>query len=165
MEYGLSLGSNVGDRLNNLESARDVIADITGVRVTGQASVYETAPVDVLPEYDDLLFLNTIVIVDTDLLPDVLHRELIAIENRLGRVRGNEQNAPRPIDIDLIYADDIVSNTETLILPHPRWAERRFVVEPLAEIRPDLIIDAERGMVKDVLLSLPKIPCVVLFKG
>ena len=156
MEYGLSLGSNQGNRLQNIKTAIALIADLDNVNIVAEASVYETMPVDVKIEYKDLLFLNTILIIETNLLPDVLHKELIRIESELGRVRGKDQNAPRPIDIDIIYAGDIVSDDPALTLPHLRWAERRFVVEPLAEVRPGLIINADKGTVKDVLLSLPE---------
>ena len=155
MEYGLSLGSNLEPRLGNIMAACDLIADIAGIKTVEQASVYETAPVDVPKEYEHLAFLNTVVIVETDLEPANLHDRLQEIESKIGRVRSKEQNAPRLIDIDLIYATGITCNTETLILPHPRWAERRFVVEPLAEVRPDLVIDVTKGTVSDVLLSLP----------
>lgn len=163
MEYGLSLGSNLENRIDNIRSASDMIDDIDGVSISEQASIYETAPVGISPEYEHLLFLNTILIIETKLLPATLHKELVKIEIELGRVRNSEQNSPRTIDIDIIYADHAISNTETLILPHPRWAERRFVVAPLAEVRPDLIIDSAKGTVKDILLSLPLEPRVVLF--
>ena len=156
MEYGLSLGSNLEDRLGNIRSACDMIADIDGACIIEQASIYETAPVDVPEAYKHLAFLNTVVIVETDLAPAALHEKLQEIEGALGRVRGKEQNAPRSIDIDMIYAEGVISDTATLILPHPRWSERRFVVEPLAEIRPDLVIDVGLGSVSSVLLSLTK---------
>ena len=154
MEYGLSLGSNLEPRLDNIMAACDLIADIDGVHVEERATVYETVPIDVPQEYEHLSFLNTILIIETEMEANTLHEKLQEIENRLGRVRGEIRNAPRPIDIDLIYADGMTSGTATLILPHPRWAERRFVVEPLAEVRPGLIIDAAKGTVSDVLLSL-----------
>ncbi len=164
MEYGLSFGSNLEDRLINIRSACSMVDDIAGLSISDKASVYETAPVGVMPEYEHLLFLNTILIIETDLLPAVLHAELIKIEAELGRVRGKDQNAPRPIDIDIIYADGVTLNTATLTLPHLRWAERRFVVQPLAEVRPNLVISAGKGTVKDVLLSLPIEPRVVLIE-
>ncbi len=165
MEYGLSLGSNIEDRQANIQSAIDMIGDIEGLLIVDKSALYETAPVDVLQEYEHLSFLNTVVIVESDLLPAKLHTELQGIENRLGRVRGKDQNAPRPIDIDLIYADGVTLNTATLILPHPRWAERRFVVQPLAEVRAGLVIDKALGPVNNVLLSLPEEPEVIMFKG
>ena len=154
MEYGLSLGSNLEPRLDNIMVACELIAAIVGVRIEERATVYETVSIDVPQEYEHLSFLNTILIIETELEANILHAKLQEIENRLGRVRGEIRNAPRPIDIDLIYAEGITSNTEKLILPHPRWAERRFVVEPLAEVRPDLMIYAAKGTVSDVLLSL-----------
>jgi 2-amino-4-hydroxy-6-hydroxymethyldihydropteridine diphosphokinase len=165
MEYGLSLGSNVGDRLANLVAARRRIAGLPGTRIAGASAVYETEPVDVAAQFRNMAFLNTTLVVESDLKPEQLGAELREIEDALGRVRSADRNAPRSVDVDIIYADALEMETETLTLPHPRWASRRFVVQPLADIRPDLTLTAGTPTVREVLLSLPDKPEVVLFSA
>ena len=163
MEIGLSLGSNLGDRLQNLQDARDALAALPGVSLVARSAVYETEPVDVLPEHADQSFLNTVVIIVTDRdvtdVADAIH----AIEDSFGRVRAGDRNAPRPLDIDMIYADQTSHRTNALRLPHPRWSERRFVVAPLADVRPDLILPGRTTTVAAILLALPRSPKVVPF--
>ena len=155
MEYGLSLGSNLGNRFANLKNAGIMINKIPGVSVKAGSSVYETEPVGVREENKNLLYLNSVLIVESALSPAVMLARLMEIEAALGRMRSADRNAPRLIDIDIIYADDIIMETASLTLPHPRWAERRFVVEPLAEVRPDLVIDKEKWPpVRELLRAL-----------
>ena len=163
MEIGLSLGSNLGDRLALLAEARRRILAIPGLTLTAQASVYETEPVGVAPAFSELLYLNTVLIVES--APDVpaLSRRLHAIEDRMGRRRGPDRNSPRPIDIDILYADGLRLATAEVRVPHPRWKERRFVVQPLAEVRPDLALPGEPRTVGEVLRSLPEGPRVACF--
>jgi 2-amino-4-hydroxy-6-hydroxymethyldihydropteridine diphosphokinase len=163
MEYGLSLGANLGDRLANLSEAKRRIAGLPRTAVVAASPVYETEPVDVAPRFRDVSFLNAAIAIASDLGLDPLHAALHAIEQSMGRVRSADRNAPRPVDIDIIYADGVVLDTEALALPHPRWASRRFVVQPLADIRPDLVISAGGPTVRAVLLSLSEKPDVVLF--
>lgn len=155
MEAGLSLGSNVGDRLERLRAARDRIAALPGVRLVAQAPLYETEPVGVKPEHKHLLFLNTVLIVETSRTLDDLQAALSAIEKDLGRVRGEDRFAPRLIDVDILYCGDHVSETDRLTLPHPRWSKRRFVVQPLADVRPDLRLPGFTKSVREILASLP----------
>jgi 2-amino-4-hydroxy-6-hydroxymethyldihydropteridine diphosphokinase len=163
MEFGLSVGSNLGDRLANLQQARTRLASVPGVRLLAQSPVYETEPVGVDPEDQDKAFLNAILILETDLPPRDLAARLLAIEAGMGRRRDAQRNAPRVIDIDLIYAGSLTIRTPDLSVPHPRWASRRFVVQLLADVRPDLMLPGERRTVRQVLQSLPEVPTVALF--
>jgi len=166
MEIGISLGSNMGDRLANLREARERISRLPGVRLTAVSPVYETEPVGVSPAYRHLRFLNAVVVAESEIEPARLLSLFRRIEEDMGRKRGADRNEPRPIDIDIIYADSLVERDGgDLNLPHPRWAERRFVVAPLADARPDLVLPGQTMSVKDILLTLPERPAVVLFSS
>lgn len=155
MEVALSLGSNLGDRMATLRAARDRIRALPGVQVVAQAPVYETEPVGVKPAYAHLHYLNTVLVVDTDRPVEALHEDLARIEDALGRVRQEDRFAPRTLDIDILYAGPQVRGTDTLTLPHPRWAGRRFVVQPLADVRPDTVVPGTQAPVREVLRRLP----------
>jgi len=163
VEYGLSLGSNLGDRLRNLRAARDRVCALPGAALLAQSRVYETEPVDVSAAYRDLAFLNAVLVVESGMPPRVLHARLHAIEAELGRERSGDRNAPRAIDIDLLYAGDLRVRDAVLTVPHARWAERRFVVQPLADVRPNRVLPGEPRTVREVLFALPREPAVVPF--
>lgn len=163
MECGLSLGSNLGDRLAHLKTARDRLAAVPGVRLLAQAPVYETEPVGVRPEYAHLPYLNTVLIVASDLSPRDLHAACARIEEEAGRVRGEDRFAPRTLDIDVLYAGGGPSADPALVLPHPRWAQRRFVLQPLADVRPGLVLPGAAATVRAVLDALPAGEPVRLF--
>jgi len=163
MEFGLSLGANLGDCLENLKQAKAKIASTPRLRLAGLSRVYETVPVDVAPEFMQHYFLNAVVIVESSLSPKNLSARLHIVEAEMGRTRNTQRNAPRPIDIDIIYAGNVRIDTTALTIPHPRWARRRFVVQPLADVRPDLKLPGENRSVIQVLLSLPEPPEVVLY--
>ncbi|MGA2511380.1 MAG: 2-amino-4-hydroxy-6-hydroxymethyldihydropteridine diphosphokinase [Candidatus Acidiferrales bacterium] len=129
----LSLGSNLGDRAQNLARAIEALG-AHGVRVTRQSSLYETEPVDVR---GGGWFLNCAVEAETDLMPRQLMNALLAIERTLGRRRervAEGPKEPRKIDMDILLFGSTVVNMPELEIPHPRMAERRFVLVPLAEI-------------------------------
>ena len=128
----LGLGSNLGDRGENLNKALDYLEQ--RLKVTEVSSVYETEPVGNIQQP---YFLNMALKVYTRLAPEELLLLAKGIERKLGRLPG-KRNAPRPIDIDiLLYGDEVIKTAE-LTIPHPRLAERAFVLVPLAEIAPDL---------------------------
>ncbi|HLW76150.1 MAG TPA: 2-amino-4-hydroxy-6-hydroxymethyldihydropteridine diphosphokinase, partial [Bryobacteraceae bacterium] len=129
----LGLGSNVGDRAAHLAQARQRIA-ASDVRIVRASSIYETAPRDLLDQPD---FLNQVLECETDLLPRVLLATLQKIERAMGRKR-IVAKGPRVIDIDILLIGASVIETENLQVPHPRMADRRFVLEPLAELAPEL---------------------------
>jgi len=124
----LSLGSNLGDREGNLRAALDRLHP---VRIS---PIYETEPVDYT---DQPLFLNLVAEMDTSLSPRDLLRFTQMIEEDLGRVRGIPKG-PRTLDIDILFYNGLVVQEPGLEIPHPRLAERRFVLEPLANLAPDL---------------------------
>jgi len=155
MEAGISLGANEGKRLIQMRRAADEMGGLPGVRILERSSVYETLPVDVPTRYQALKFLNAVLILDWPKGPEELLEVCQALERAAGRVRTGERNAPRPLDLDIVYLDGLVLSGERLTLPHPRWAERRFVVEPLADVRPDLVLPGQRRTVREILASLP----------
>ena len=163
MEIGLSLGSNLDDRLNNLRQVREKISALPGFCILASSPVYETEPVDVSPQFADLSFLNAVLVVSADVVAEHLFEKCASLEMAMGRIPGNGRNAPRPIDIDIIFAGNQRIKRGDGGVPHPRWAQRRFVVQPLADVRPDLHIPGESRTVREVLLALPPIPKVVLF--
>ncbi len=130
----LSLGSNLGDREQNLRRA---IGELKGV--TKVSSFHETEPLDMAPGTP--MFLNCAVEIETGDTPEVLLRTVLDIERRLGRVRENRSGSTydsRTIDIDILFYGDQVVSTPDLTIPHPRLLSREFVLRPLAEIAPNL---------------------------
>jgi len=160
MEAILSLGSNLGDRLANLIRARDALCQLPETRLLKCSRVYETAPMDPPATGDNPDYLNAIVIVESALEVRAFSTAMHEIETRLGRTRQTERNAPRTIDIDLIACGNCVLDDSHLQLPHPRATERRFVCEPLAEVRPDLILPGQKQTIREILLAIPRIPRV-----
>ncbi len=134
---GISLGSNLGDRLARLREAVSRLAPLRSSPHLLLSPVYETEPVD-CPAGSGL-FYNAVVEIESELAPLDLLAATQAIERRMGRAEIRELNAPRPIDLDLLYYDDLVFGGPGLVLPHPRFLQRAFVVRPLAAIRPDLV--------------------------
>ena len=163
MEIGISLGSNQGDRLENLRRACRELQAIPGFLLLAKSPVYETEPVGVAPAFRDLRFLNAVVIAQWSRPAGELLRECHRIEEGMGRRRGADRYAPRPIDLDLIYAGDRPLRTPELELPHPRWAERRFVVQPLCDVRPDWTPPGGAQTVRALLAALATRPGVELF--
>jgi 2-amino-4-hydroxy-6-hydroxymethyldihydropteridine diphosphokinase len=132
----LGLGSNLGDRLTNLQVAVDALLDEPGLRVTGSSRVWETTPVGGPPQPD---YLNAVLRIETDLsardLLAVAHR----VEARLGRVR-TERWGARTIDVDILLYDDERIDEPDLVVPHPRLVQRAFVILPLLELDPDPVL-------------------------
>jgi 2-amino-4-hydroxy-6-hydroxymethyldihydropteridine diphosphokinase len=158
------LGSCLGDRLGYLVAARDAIAQIPGVRVLAASPIYETEPVGVRPEFDSLTYLNAVLIIETDRSPEDLRARLAEIEAAAGRVRSEDRYAPRTLDIDIIYFGDQRHAAPNLTVPHPRWAERRFVVQPLADVRPDRVLPGCAFTAAQRLAELPPRPAVRRFE-
>lgn len=152
---GIALGSNLGDRLANLQAARARLREIaTPGEPFLQASIYQTEPLLCPP--GSPLFYNSVVEIGYRGDPFELLELTRAIEKQLGRAGDTGRNAPRVIDIDLLYFGDRIIDTEILMLPHPRIGERRFVLQPLAEIRPDLILPGQTHSIAGLLALLPE---------
>ncbi len=150
---GIALGSNLGDRLAHLKVACACLLEIaTPSEPFLKASVYETEPRFCPP--DSPLFLNSVVEIHVIGTALELLEMTQAIEMKLGREKAPLRNAPRVIDVDLLYFGDDQIDELTLTLPHPRIAERRFVLEPLAEIRNNLILPGKRMSVGEMLEQL-----------
>jgi len=145
----LSLGSNVGDRTANLRAAIDRLAEAGQVQAV--SAFYETEPVDVL---DQPWFLNCVVAVETEMPPRGLLNLALAIERAMGRHRTREKG-PRIIDIDIVLFGDRVIDEPGLKIPHPAMHERRFVLEPLAEIAPEAYHPALKKTAHELLAQLP----------
>lgn len=147
----LALGSNLGERMATLQGAVDAIADTPDVWVTGVSPVYETEPVD-CPD-DAKPFLNAVLLADTTLAANRLMDRALAVEDAFERERSDVVNAPRTLDVDLIVVGDRRSDTEALQLPHPRAAERAFVLKPWFDVEPDAEFP-DRGPIADLLAEL-----------
>jgi 2-amino-4-hydroxy-6-hydroxymethyldihydropteridine diphosphokinase len=140
----VGLGANLGDREGTIRAA---VADLPGV--VAVSTLRETDPVGIT---DQPRFLNGVAVLETELAPRELLDGLLAVERRLGRERGRRWG-PRTIDLDLLlYGDEVIDETG-LTIPHPRLHERRFVLEPLADLAPELVVPGH-GRVKDLLAKL-----------
>ncbi len=160
MRTAVALGSNLDDRLENLRIARQQIIDLTDVQPPVLSSaIYETDPVDCEPGAPK--FLNAVVEFGYDGDPRELLKELKSVEAALGRPREHAQNVSRKIDIDLLYVGDTKINDRELELPHPRMHWRKFVLQPLADIRPELILPRQSKTVRELFAQLND-PCNVV---
>ena len=153
MRTGIALGSNIGDRLKNFRDTRKAIVDLAGV--TGpilSSAIYETEPVDCEPGAAN--FLNAVLEFDYEGKPADLLKKLKQIENDLGRPSDHPRNTSRKIDIDLLYFGDAKIDHEKLKVPHPRMHLRRFVLQPLADIRRELVLAGQTKTVGELLALL-----------
>ncbi len=155
VEVGISLGSNLGERITHLRDAVQALRAVPATKLLTCSPVYETEPVGVKPEYRDLPYLNTVVLLSTTLSAQNLSAHVHEIEARQGRMRQADRFAPRTIDIDILYVGQIRQKDPELTLPHPRWAQRRFVLQPLCDVRPGLIIPGSTQTVAEHLAALP----------
>ena len=142
----LGVGSNLGDRASHLERAKELVKKIPRVHFLRSSSVRETEPVGGAAQGK---FLNAVWEVETDLLARELKDRLFEIEAELGR-RRDEPNAPRQIDLDILFYGDEVIEEKHLQIPHPRLHEREFVLEPLEELVPDFVHPILRKTVKEL---------------
>ena len=148
MKVVIALGANLGNPRKQISFAIDAIRDI--VNVEKVSSLYETAPFKVSDEQPN--YINAVLLGDTELQPKVLIKELLSIESKLGRQRSIPK-AARTIDIDIIDYEGFFMESEELTLPHPRAHERKFVLEPWAEIDPDAEL-LGYGPIKELLAAL-----------
>ena len=162
MRTGIALGSNLGDRLANLRAGRQAIVDRAGVKSPILSSpVYETEPVGCEPDAGK--FLNAVLEIEYDGDPSELLEQLVRVEESLGRERDHAKNVSRKIDIDLLYAGDLRVENERLQLPHPRMHLRKFVLQPLADIRPDLLLSDQQKTARELLAQIKDSTKVIRF--
>ena len=146
----ISLGANLGDRERSLRRAIELLGTREGIRVARVSSLRETEPWGPVEQPS---FLNAAAELETSLEPRALLDALLAVECGLGRVREGPRYGPRTIDLDLLVYGDAVVAEPGLVLPHPRLHERRFALEPLAELDPDLVVPGH-GPVSALLAAL-----------
>ena len=146
----VGLGANLGDRERTLRAAVDALAAEDGVEVVSVSTLRETEPVGVGQQP---LYLNGAAELETTLTARRLLDRLLAVEQRFGRIRVPGEQGPRTLDLDLLLYGDEVIDEPGLTVPHPRLHERRFVLEPLAELAPGLVV-AGRGDVESLLSGL-----------
>lgn len=143
----LILGSNLGDKLNNLQQAVQLIKKEIG-RVVNQSDIYVTAAWGNTSQPD---FVNQAIAVDTDLSPTDLLQKILTIEKKIGRVRDQQKWKERIIDIDILFFNDTIINTSDLTIPHPYLQERKFVLIPLLEIAQEYIHPIFNKSIKTLL--------------
>ena len=147
MRAFIGLGSNLGDRIANLRRAVDALERDGAVDVVAVSSAYETEPVGGPSQPD---YLNAVAEISTTLTPRALLERCLGIEDALGRDRATEERwGPRVVDLDVLLIEDVTVDEPDLIVPHPRMAERAFVLVPLAEIAPEETIPG-RGPVRSI---------------
>jgi 2-amino-4-hydroxy-6-hydroxymethyldihydropteridine diphosphokinase len=146
----VGLGANLGDRKNTLRAAVEALGAEDGIELVGVSELRETEPVGV---GEQPLYLNGAVALDTTLTARDLLDRLLAVEQRFGRVRVPGEHGPRTLDLDLLLYGDEEIHEPGLTLPHPRLHERRFVLEPLADLDPGLVVPG-RGPVESLLTGL-----------
>ena len=144
----IAIGSNLGERLNNLQGAVNTLADTPDVWLTAVSPVYESEPIDAPEGSND--FLNAVVLVDTTLSARTLLERALAIEDAYGRERSPVHNAPRTLDVDLVVVGDRRADDEDLVLPHPRAHQRAFVLLPWHDVDPDAEL-LDHGPVAELL--------------
>ncbi len=147
----LGLGTNLGDREANLKTAAGSISDNIGT-VVRLSSVYETEPWGFRTED---LFLNMVVEVETGLKPSGLLGRMLMIEANMGRLRGGKGYSSRIIDLDILLYGETIMDTKSLVIPHPKLHERRFVLVPLCEIAPGLVHPVLKKSINTLLKECP----------
>lgn len=150
----IALGSNLGDPRRQVLDAMDALAMLPVTRVLQRSHLYRTPPWGVLEQPP---FVNAVVEIDTGLSPHALLDALLRIEQQAGRVRA-ERNGPRTLDLDLLHVDGVQLDDAQLTLPHPRMAERAFVLLPLSDVAPALQLRGH-GVVAQLLARLDRAGC------
>ena len=147
----ISVGSNLGHKLDNCRAGIAALTDSAHVRLAGQSLVYRTEPVDFL---DQDWFVNYVVKLETTLEPLVLLDSLKSIEHHAGRPTDSVRFGPRLLDLDIIFYDQTVMNHPRLVIPHPRMHKRRFVLKPICDIDPHINHPVYHRTVRSLLEDL-----------
>ena len=155
----LLLGGNINDRLANLNKAGQLLEKQVG-KIIKFSGIYETASWGKTNQPD---FLNQVIVIESDLTPQQLMEQILSIENKMGRVR-TEKNASRIIDIDILFFNEEIIETDSIIIPHPQIQNRIFVLHPLNELSPDLIHPVLKKPVHQLLIECSDALTVNLYK-
>jgi len=150
MRAYVGLGANLGEREATIRRALELLAEAPGIELRRISILRETAPWGPIAQPR---FLNGVAELETSLEPEALVTVLFDVERRLGRTRDGERWGPREIDLDLLLQDELELETHGLTLPHPRLHERLFVLEPLAELAPDVVVPG-KGRVGELLRAV-----------
>ena len=148
----IGLGSNLDDPAAQVRRALDLLVSLPGSRLYSHSSLYRSAPLGPADQPD---YVNAVAALDTDLDAHALLHELQAIETEQGRVRGDQRWGPRTLDLDLLLYGDAVINDAELTVPHPGLPVRAFVLYPLMEIAPDLMVPG-RGSLQELVARCPR---------
>jgi 2-amino-4-hydroxy-6-hydroxymethyldihydropteridine diphosphokinase len=155
VEYAFCFGSNQGERMKIFREARRCMTAYDDAHELAASPVYETEPVGVKDEYKDLPYLNAVLVLESTEPAQTWLERLQSVEEQFGRVRSTDDRfAPRTLDIDMLYCDQEIIDSGGLSVPHPRWAERRFVIQPLCDVRPDKIMPGAGQTVQAILEML-----------
>lgn len=146
----LLIGGNMGNRLSNLQQARELIEKECG-QINAQSSIYQTAAWGLTDQPD---FLNQVLVVTTLLTPEALMQQLLSIEERMGRKR-TIKLGPRIIDLDILLIDSLIIYSTLLTIPHPALPKRKFALLPLVEVAPQLMHPLERKTIAQLLIECP----------
>lgn len=144
----IGFGSNLGDSLSILETVKNEINAVKGITLKRTSPAYRTKPIDVPDSQDD--YINAVFEVETSRDPEDILSELAEIENRHGRVRGKVRNSARTLDLDLLLVGNYSVQSKSLTLPHPRIHQRAFVLFPMYDLSPDLLVPGQ-GRVQALL--------------
>ena len=161
MKVGLAMGSNLGDRRQHLQQAKNYLLSLSPEQWHQASPLYETEPVGCPPNSPK--FLNAVLEIEFTGAPKTLLKKTQAYENTHGRDRNLPKNAARTIDIDLLYFGEMEVVERELIIPHPGLTTRRFVLLPLSTIRPEMIVKGTGKTVRMLLRELPERECEVRF--
>ena len=144
----LGIGTNEGDRLENISRAAQALAASGAIRLIQMATISETPPAGGPPQSD---YLNTVIEVDTRLSPQELLEHVKRLEQQLGRTPSPQRWGPRIIDVDILLYDDRIVDEQRLTIPHPQMHARRFVLEPLAQLAPNLVHPVFKRTIQELL--------------
>jgi 2-amino-4-hydroxy-6-hydroxymethyldihydropteridine diphosphokinase len=146
----IGVGSNLGERATSIQRAHDLLGSVRGLRFLACSAVRETDPVGGPPQGK---YLNAVWQIETELSPEKLLEQLLAIENDLGRVR-DKKDGPRTIDLDILFYEREIIDRPGLRVPHPRLHERAFVLAPFCDLEPEFIHPVLRKTIKELLNNL-----------
>jgi len=147
----LSLGTNVGNRLKNLEKAILLIQNHEKINILLKSKVYVTSPME---NFNQDNFLNQVIKIETDIKPTLLLTFIKNIEKNMGRIKTKKKYMPRIIDIDILTYNDLIINNDNLSIPHPKIKLRKFILKPWNDIASDYILVNCKSTVKDLLNNI-----------